>query len=167
MGQPGFSPPQEEGGGAETAPAEVRKVVQFLLGKDLFSLPIEDVALITRAEGVVPLPRAPDFIAGVVNLQGRLSSVVSLERVFGVKGGAGASLIVLVPEKKSLALLVDATVGIGEYTLLEEVGADASGSAGETALVEGVFRRGPRLISLVSTRKLLAWIEGMMRKGEA
>jgi purine-binding chemotaxis protein CheW len=150
---------------------EGKKVIQFLLGKDHFALPLEDVAQITRAEGIVPLPLVPPFIAGVVNLQGRLASVASLWRIMTGKEGSGeGSLIVLVPERGGLALLVDTTTGIGEYAVLEEVGAEGTGSregAAEGALVEGVFRRGSRLVSLISTRRLLSWIDGMMRKGES
>ncbi len=149
---------------------EGKKVVHFPLGRDLFALPLEDVAQITRAESVVPLPMTPAFITGVVNLQGRLSSVVSLGRILTGKDTAGEALIVLIPERKGLALLVDSTTGIGEYGVLEEVGAEgpaARDGSPEGTLVEGVFRRGPRLVSLLSTRRMLSWIDEMMRKGEA
>ncbi len=150
---------------------EGKKVIQFMLGRDLFAMPLEDVALITRAEGIVPLPLVPSFIAGVVNLQGRISAVASLGRIItGRDGGGEGSLIVLAPERGGLALLVDTTTGIGEYNVLEEVGAEGPGSregVAEGTLVEGVFRRGNRLVSLISTRRLLSWIDGMMRKGES
>ncbi len=147
----------------------VRKVVQFLLGRDLFALPLEEVAHITRADEITPLPLAPAFLSGVVNLQGRLSSVVDLVRIVtgsGEGGGKGGSLLVLVPERKGLALRVDAVMGMGEYLLLEEVGTEGARAAGDASLVEGVFRRGPRLVTLLSARRLLGWIDAMMQKGE-
>lgn len=76
---------------------EVRQVVLFALGDEVFGLPVERVTSIIRYESPTPVPHAPDYIEGVINMRGRIVPVVDLaHRLYGarVERTPGARIIV-------------------------------------------------------------------------
>jgi purine-binding chemotaxis protein CheW len=60
------------------------EVVVFELGGQLYGLPAADVRELLRAVAVVPLPRAPAVVKGVINLRGRVVPVLDVRCRFGL-----------------------------------------------------------------------------------
>lgn len=60
-----------------------RKFVVFRLGDEEYGLPIERVQSIIRYERSTPVPRAPTYVQGVINLRGKVIPVVDLSRRLG------------------------------------------------------------------------------------
>lgn len=58
------------------------QVVTFRIGGSEFGLDVFSVHEIVRHEGVAPLPQAPPFVEGVVDVRGVLFPVVDLRRRF-------------------------------------------------------------------------------------
>jgi purine-binding chemotaxis protein CheW len=57
------------------------KVVVFRLGSDRYGVNLDMVREIQRAGRITPVPTAPDFVVGVMNLRGNILSVVDI-RIF-------------------------------------------------------------------------------------
>ena len=70
--------PPEEGSGATA------QVVVFTLGQQVYAIEALHVENIHPLEGLTPIPCTPDFVAGVVNLRGRIVPVVDLQRFMGL-----------------------------------------------------------------------------------
>ncbi len=86
------------------------------LGSELYGLDVQHVFDIRSVEpqSVTRVPRVPEWVAGVVNLRGRVFSVVDLQRFLGLErtesandGGATRNLVVLETPTMELALLAD------------------------------------------------------------
>jgi purine-binding chemotaxis protein CheW len=60
------------------------EVVVFELAGQLFGVPAVDVRELLRAVAVVPLPRAPAVVKGVINLRGRVVPVLDVRGRFRV-----------------------------------------------------------------------------------
>jgi purine-binding chemotaxis protein CheW len=60
------------------------QVVTFELFAEIFALPILDVREIIRMVPITPVPQAPAFVEGVINLRGQILPVVDLRRRFGL-----------------------------------------------------------------------------------
>jgi purine-binding chemotaxis protein CheW len=71
-------PPAEEEGAAVP-------VVVFALGQETYGVEATFVENIYPLEDLTPVPGTPDFVAGVVNLRGRLLCVVDLHRFLGLE----------------------------------------------------------------------------------
>ncbi len=71
-------PPAEEGGTAVP-------VVVFALGQETYGIEATCVENIYPLEDLTPVPCTPDFVAGIVNLRGRILSVVDLHRFLGLE----------------------------------------------------------------------------------
>ena len=151
----------------KAAAAVARQVILFAVGRERFALPLDDISEIFRIDEITPLPLSPAFLTGVINVHGNLASVISLARVLLIDDAREGELVLLVvPEKGGFALQVDQTIGFTRYTMLEEVTRDAARRGGKVSFVEGVFRSGDELFSLVSIEKLRIWIDAEFTKGE-
>lgn len=93
-----------------------RDILLFALGGQRYALWADDVRELLRAVAIVPLPRAPRIIEGVINLHGRIVPVLDLRARFGLTAkevdpgdhliiaGVGARLVAIRADR-ALALL--------------------------------------------------------------
>jgi purine-binding chemotaxis protein CheW len=64
--------------------AQQIQLVLARLGNELYGLDAQFVYDIKPAAQITPVPRVPDWVAGVVNLRGRIFSIVDLQKFFGL-----------------------------------------------------------------------------------
>lgn len=77
----------------------VRQFVLFTLGEEEYGLPVERVTSIIRYEDPTPVPHAPEYIEGVINLRGRIVPVIDLRRrLYGVQVDRSHGARVIVTE---------------------------------------------------------------------
>ncbi|SMO48142.1 purine-binding chemotaxis protein CheW [Balnearium lithotrophicum] len=62
----------------ETHEKEVQ-VIAFKLNKELVGVPIEQIIEITINRDITPVPKAPSFVIGVMNLRGKIVPVINLK----------------------------------------------------------------------------------------
>lgn len=55
-------------------------LVTFRIGAELFGVPIAMVQEIVRVPAVTRIPQAPEFVEGVINLRGRVITVVDMRK---------------------------------------------------------------------------------------
>ena len=60
------------------------QVVRFRIGKESFGVNIENVQEIVTLPEITKIPDAPDFLEGVINLRGRIISVIDLRKRLGI-----------------------------------------------------------------------------------
>jgi len=85
--------------------------VSFRLDRELFALSLAWVERALRMVAPVPLPEAPSWIAGVINLQGQVVPVLDLGQLFGRPARAphpAQRLLVVNQSPRKVALQVDA-----------------------------------------------------------
>jgi len=90
--------------------ADSAQVVTFEIAGQAFGLDVFDVQEIVRPRPVTPVPEAPDFLEGVMELRGRLIPVVDLRKRLSSEVGsmADARVVVVAYAEDRLALIVDA-----------------------------------------------------------
>jgi chemotaxis signal transduction protein len=59
------------------------------LGREVYGLDAQYVSVIRPVEQITPVPRVPDWVAGVVNVRGRILSVIDLRCFFGLSRAPG------------------------------------------------------------------------------
>ena len=88
----------------------LRKLVTFNLDDEKFALYVEVVQRVIRVVAVTPLPKAPDGVAGIIDLQGRMIPVFDLRRRFGLPARTMAlsdQMIIAATTTRLVAILVD------------------------------------------------------------
>lgn len=96
-----------------------------------FALDIGHVREIIFPRMVTPVPLAPGFLSGLINLRGRITTVFSLGKIMSLEGEEGtfSAMIVLHVEEAALAFGVEKIIGIeslsqgilGEVTTSEKL----------------------------------------------
>src|SRR3954453_18870089 len=72
----------------------------FRVGGDVFGVPLALVHEIVRVPEITSVPDAPGYVQGVINLRGKIVSVIDLRRRFGEKETR--------PSKKNRILVAEA-----------------------------------------------------------
>src|SRR5260370_28354295 len=60
-------------------------VIGFSIGRETFGVPIELVHQIVGVPEITAVPESPDCVEGVINLRGKIVSIVDLRKRFGEK----------------------------------------------------------------------------------
>jgi purine-binding chemotaxis protein CheW len=158
-------PPDSESEQVLNLPAH--EVVLCTVGREHFALPLESLGEIFKASEITPLPLAPSYLVGVVNIHGNLASVLSLGRILGLEDTREEGLLlILTQDHGGIALHVDMTTGFTSYVTLEDVARDAPEKENSVEIIEGVFRDDDKLISLINPEKLRVWIDSEFTKGD-
>jgi purine-binding chemotaxis protein CheW len=112
--------------------------VVFRLGKEHYALPLSAIReVVVPPKRFTPVPRAPAIIRGVMNLRGRVVTVVELGTLIGAgEQESGERVVLLDRGRRDLGLLVSEVEGVES---IERV----TGAPGQRAVaVRGVARVG-------------------------
>src|ERR1700747_3426 len=60
-------------------------IVGFKVGRETYGVPIKSLHEIVRVPEITAVPDAPDYLEGVINLRGKIVSVMDLRKRFGEK----------------------------------------------------------------------------------
>lgn len=140
-------------------------IVGFRVGAETFGVPITCVHEIVRVPEITNVPDSPEFVEGVINLRGKIVSVVDLRKRFGEQQTPATKknrVIVVDSEGKLVGLIVDAASEVMRIPQSEiepppRITADESGG-----YVTGVGKLKDRLIILVDLQRVLQ--RGELRK---
>lgn len=133
-------------------------LVGFQVGRETFGVPIHLVHEIVRVPEITAVPDAPDYIEGVINLRGKIISVIDLRKRFGEKqitSNRKNRVMVIEVEKKMVGLIVDAA---SEVLKLPQADIDNPPNVfeeGDLNYVTGVGKYKGRLIILIDLTKVL------------
>jgi purine-binding chemotaxis protein CheW len=83
---------------------EYVQLVGFKVGGQEFTVPIVVVQEVIRHVNPTQLPAAPYFLAGIINLRGRVTPLVRLRTLLGVGGEDAQSRFIVVVRRKGLQL---------------------------------------------------------------
>lgn len=92
--------------------AEVLKVAILTLSHERYAIETHHVRRVVRLEDLTPIPGAPDFLIGVINLRGEILDVFDLRCLFGLAVGEvtdQSRVVVLGDERDEFGVLADAT----------------------------------------------------------
>jgi purine-binding chemotaxis protein CheW len=133
-------------------------IVGFRIGRETFGVPIAMVHEIVRMPEITSVPDSPGYVEGVINLRGKIVSVVDLRKRFGEKeiiANKKNRILVAEVEGKMVGLIVDAA---SEVLKIPENEVDLPPSLFDEAAmnyVTGVGKLKGRLVILIDLNKIL------------
>lgn len=93
--------------------------VIFSLGKEEYGVPIEMVQEITRFNDVHPLPKAPEYVKGLLSLRGQAIPLIDMHNKFGIKKEKESEFAIIVEiDEKLIGMVVDE---VNEVRILDEI----------------------------------------------
>lgn len=132
-----------------------REMVSFRLGAQDFCIDIMNVREIRRWTPPTPLPHAPDYVLGLINLRGAVLPVIDLARRLGLAAAETSGrdvVIVAMLEQRVFGLVVDAVSDI--LSVPEEAVRPVPSvcSAMEAGLIKGIAAVGEQMNRLLDLR---------------
>jgi purine-binding chemotaxis protein CheW len=147
------------------ANVEHRQCVTFRLDDEVYGINVMLVQEVLRITDIAPVPGAPNYVVGIINLRGNVVTVIDTRMRFGLpprEMDDSTRIVIIETEHQTVGIIVDSVsevvdVDSGEIEMAPNVGND------ETArYIEGVVSRGEELLILVDLNKLLTndeWAE--------
>ena len=91
------------------------EVVEFVLAYENYAIESEYVSEVYPLKEFTPLPCTPDFVLGIINVRGRIISIVDLKKFFDLpeKGIADLNRIIIIQsDQNELGILADSISGV-------------------------------------------------------
>jgi purine-binding chemotaxis protein CheW len=149
--------------GADVTTSDDVQVVTFKVGRQEFAFDILQVERILRYAEPSPLPKAPDFLEGVLSYGSGAVPVIDLRKRFEVEATItdDTRLMVLELESQRVAVLVDAVCEVVrvDSTAIAAPGPVVAGLA--AVYIAGIITLPERTIIILNSRKLLSSTERM------
>jgi purine-binding chemotaxis protein CheW len=145
-------------------------IVGFQVGRETYGVPITSLHEIVRVPEITAVPDAPDYLEGVINLRGKIVSVMDLRKRFGDKQATlrKQNRILVVEHSGKLAgLIVDSASEVLKIASEDVEAPPAAFQEGGLNCVTGLGKVRGRLIVLLDMTRLLAPASLMQEKPDA
>mgnify|MGYP001110520067 CR=1 FL=1 len=139
-----------------------RELIAFRIGEQEFCVDIMSVREIRGWTPATPLPRAPGYMKGVINLRGAVLPIIDLGARFGLRTSEPTARHVIMVAHiggRMVGLLVDA---VSDIIQLDEGAVQPTpdvASEEVRAFVKGIFAIDGRMISLIDLSLILPAME--------
>jgi purine-binding chemotaxis protein CheW len=148
----GFEDDDEGGGGP------LIQFVTFILMDEVYGINVMQVQEVLRVTEIAPVPGAPSYVLGIVNLRGNVVTVIDTRKRFGLASTEmddSSRIIVIESERQVVGILVDAVAEVVELRENEIDAAPNVGTEESSRYIQGVATQEDRLLILVDLNKLL------------
>jgi purine-binding chemotaxis protein CheW len=145
---------------------EERKAVEatehlatFFLSNEEYGVDVRLVQEIIRISEITPIPRAPEFVKGVINLRGRIIPVVDLKRKLALGEVAetrSTRIVVVKVRERLIGLLVDGASQVLKVPLSSIEAAPEEIVEIDLSYIRGVAKLTDRLIILMDLAAILS-----------
>jgi purine-binding chemotaxis protein CheW len=141
---------------------ELRQEIQlacFKVGSELYALDIMKIKEIIRPQKLTPIPKAPSFIEGVINLRGAVIPVADMRKRFDqpISEETRKNRVVISSlAGKIIGLLVDEVTEVKRFGRKEIAPAPQFIKGPQADYFLGVARRDDDLIMLIDLEKVLS-----------
>jgi purine-binding chemotaxis protein CheW len=133
-------------------------IVGFQVGRETYGVPITSLHEIVRVPEITAVPDAPDYMEGVINLRGKIVSVIDLRKRFGeAKVALNRRNRILVVEHggRLSGLIVDSASEVIKIPAADVEPSPTALQDGGLNCVTGLGKYHGRLIVLLDMAKLL------------
>ncbi|MDP9105022.1 MAG: chemotaxis protein CheW [Candidatus Eremiobacteraeota bacterium] len=142
--------------------AETIQVVSFKLGSEEYGVDIAQVQEINRMVAVTHVPRAPQFMEGVINLRGQLIPIIDLRARFGMPRAEhtkNTRIVVTEIGAKRVGMVVDSVSEVLRLPVDQIEDAPEMLTGVDTEYIRGVGKIEDRLIILLDLGRIISGAE--------
>jgi purine-binding chemotaxis protein CheW len=144
----------------------VIQLVTFRLDEEAYGINVMQVQEVLRVTEIAPVPGAPDYVLGIVNLRGNVVTVIDTRSRFGLSTTEmtdSSRIVIIESGEEVIGILVDSVSEVVELRQSEIELAPSVGTEDSSRYIQGVATRSDDLLIVVDLNKLLSEDD----KGEA
>jgi purine-binding chemotaxis protein CheW len=145
-------------------------IVGFQVGRETYGVPITSLHEIVRVPEITAVPDAPQYMEGVINLRGKIVSVIDLRKRLGEKKVTCSRrnrILVIEHNGRLSGLIVDSASEVLKIPAADVEESPTSLREGSINCVTGLGKYKGRLIVLLDMTKLLDFNVAQRRTGNA
>lgn len=137
---------------------EVLQWVTFRLENETYGINVMQVQEVLRYTDIAPVPGAPTYVLGIINLRGNVVTVIDTRSRFGLpfsESTDSTRIVIIEAEKQVIGILVDSVAEVVYLRTTEIDNAPNIGTDESAKFIQGVSNREGELLILVDLNKLL------------
>jgi len=136
------------------------QVIAFMLNEELVGVPIEQIIEITNNRDLTPVPKAPSFVIGVMNLRGKIVPVINLKEHLKIPYQIPEDIyrrnkiVILETPKGEVGVIVDEIVGSVKFPE-SDILPEPIGTVGiDVKFISGVVQLDGELLILLNVESI-------------
>ena len=132
--------------------------VTFRLCNETYGINVMQVKEVLRYSEIAPVPGAPSFVLGIINLRGSVVTVIDTNSRFGLEGSEitdDTRIVIIESEDQVIGILVESVSEVVYLRQSEIESAPNAGTDESAKYISGVSNRDGELLILVDLNKLL------------
>lgn len=139
--------------------------VTFLLDGETYGVNVMQVQEVLRYTEIAPVPGAPGYVLGIINLRGNVVTVIDTRNRFGLPPADitdNSRIVIIEAESHVVGILVDAVAEVVYLKASEVETAPNVGNEESAKFIQGVCNKDDQLLILVELDKMLTedeWAE--------
>ena len=137
---------------------EVLQWVTYKLGEETYGINVMQVQEVLRHTEIAPVPGAPEYVLGIINLRGNVVTVIDTRLRFGLPSSDisdSTRIVIIEPDDQVVGILVDSVAEVVYLRSSEIDSAPNVGTEESAKFIQGVSNRDGKLLILVDLNKLL------------
>ncbi|MDH5178636.1 MAG: chemotaxis protein CheW [Gammaproteobacteria bacterium] len=143
----------------DAAKDPITQWVTFFLDNEKYGIQVMQVQEVLRVSDIAPVPGAPNYVLGIINLRGNVVTVIDSRKRFGLdeKDTDDSSRIVILEADNDqvVGILVDSVAEVVLLRSSEIESAPNIGSEESSRYIQGVCNKDNELLILVDVERLL------------
>ena len=136
----------------------VSQWVTFHLETETYGIAVTQVKEVLRLTEIAPVPGAPDYVIGIINLRGNVVTVIDTRRRFGLpptEPDDSSRIVILEVDGQVVGILVDSVAEVVDLPGSAIESAPNVGNDESSKYIQGVTSRDGQLLILVDLNRLL------------
>lgn len=132
----------------------------FYVGEALCGIDISFVQEINKQVSFTSVPHSPDYVVGIMNLRGKIVTIIDLGRKLGIKSSAEVTdntrIIIVNSEHEFIGFLVDKVtdVVIADWEKISSPPSNIKGVKGK--FFQGVYKFKNKLVAILDVEEVLS-----------
>lgn len=132
--------------------------VTFHMEGETYGVNVMQVQEVLRATEIAPVPGAPNYVLGIINLRGNVVTVLDIRKRFGLEprqADESTRIIIVESQGQTTGMMVDSVAEVEDVETEEIDIAPNVGSDDASKYIDGVVNRDKSLLILVNVDRVL------------
>ena len=139
--------------------------VTFKLDNETYGINVMRVQEVLRYTEIAPVPGAPSYVLGIINLRGNVVTVIDTRQRFGLMNAEisdNTRIVIIEADKQVVGIMVDSVAEVVYLRQSEIETAPNVGNEESAKFIQGVCNKNNELLILVELDKMMSeeeWAE--------
>lgn len=133
--------------------------VTFRLADEVYGINVMQVQEVLRMTDVAPVPGAPHFVMGIINLRGNVVTVLDTRKLLSLDSGEitdNSRIMIIESGKMTVGLLVDSVAEVANISASDIDPPPTLGKEDGSRYIQGVYSTEDRILILIDLDKLIS-----------